>query len=74
MGNAEMVSGDDVAAWLKANPDFFMDHADVFSAMRVPHPQWARHLDGGRQLISLRDRNSHEAIAGLIGYGQPMMD
>ena len=58
------------SAWLKANPDFFMDHADVFSAMRVPHPQVGTPSMVERQLISLRDRNSQLEQLELIGYGQ----
>lgn len=67
------VSGDDVAAWLKANPDFFMDHADVFSAMRVPHPQGGHAISMvERQLISLRDRSAQleRQLTELIGFGQ----
>ena len=73
MSEADMVSGDDVAAWLKANPDFFMNHADVFSAMRVPHPQGGHAISMvERQLISLRDRNGQleKQLLELIGYGQ----
>lgn len=67
------VSGDDVAAWLKANPDFFMDHSDVFSAMRVPHPQGGHAISMvERQLISLRDRSAQleRQLSELIGFGQ----
>jgi uncharacterized protein len=73
MSESEAVSGDDVAAWLKANPDFFMDHADVFSAMRVPHPQGGHAISMvERQLISLRERNGQleKQLTELIGYGQ----
>lgn len=73
MSETETVSGDDVAAWLKANPDFFMDHADVFSAMQIPHPQGGHAISMvERQLISLRDRNAQleKQLAELIGYGQ----
>ncbi len=73
MSESDSVSGDDVAAWLKANPDFFMDHADVFSAMRIPHPQGGHAISMvERQLISLRERNTQleRQLAELIGYGQ----
>ena len=57
--NANDVKADDVAAWLKANPDFFMAHSDVFSAMRVPHPEGNHAISMvERQLISLRERNA----------------
>lgn len=73
MSETDAVSGDDVAEWLKANPDFFMDHADVFSAMRIPHPQGGHAISMvERQLITLRDRNAQleKQLAELIGYGQ----
>ena len=73
MSESEAVTGSDVAAWLKANPDFFMDHADVFSAMRIPHPQGGHAISMvERQLISLRERNNQleKQLSELIGYGQ----
>ena len=71
--NDNVVKADDVAAWLKANPDFFMAHADVFSGMRVPHPEGNHAISMvERQLISLRERNAklEKQLAELIGYGQ----
>lgn len=73
MSEFEAVTGGDVAAWLKANPDFFMHHADVFSAMRIPHPQGGHAISMvERQLISLRERNTQleKQLSELIGYGQ----
>ena len=67
------VKAGDVAAWLKANPDFFMDHSDVFSAMQIPHPQGGHAISMvERQLISLRERNAklELQLSELIGYGQ----
>jgi uncharacterized protein len=64
---------DDVAAWLKQNPDFFMHHSDVFAGMRVPHPEGGHAISMvERQLISLRERSSQleNRIEELIGYGQ----
>ncbi len=71
--SANDVKADDVAAWLKANPDFFMAHSDVFSAMRVPHPEGNHAISMvERQLISLRERNGklEKQLSELIGYGQ----
>lgn len=73
MEETNQVMADDVAAWLKANPDFFMDHSEVFSAMRVPHPAGGHAISMvERQLISLRERNSQleRQLSELIGYGQ----
>jgi uncharacterized protein len=72
-GDANVVKADDVAAWLKANPDFFMAHSDVFSTMRVPHPEGDHAISMvERQLISLRERNAklEKQLSELIGYGQ----
>ena len=71
--NGNEVKADDVAAWLKANPDFFMAHSDVFSAMRVPHPEGDHAISMvERQLISLRERNAklEKQLSELIGFGQ----
>ncbi|MEO7253760.1 MAG: DUF484 family protein [Casimicrobium sp.] len=71
--NGNEVKADDVAAWLKANPDFFMDHSDVFTAMRVPHPEGDHAISMvERQLISLRERNAklEKQLGELIGFGQ----
>ena len=73
MSESNAVSGEAVAAWLKATPDFFMDHADVFLAMRIPHPQGGHAISMvERQLISLRERNTQleKQLSELIGYGQ----
>lgn len=73
MDESNQVMADDVAAWLKANPDFFMDHSEVFSAMRVPHPAGGHAISMvERQLISLRERNAQleRQLSELIGYGQ----
>jgi uncharacterized protein len=64
---------DDVATWLKSNPDFFMEHSDVFATMRVPHPEGGHAISMvERQLISLRERSGQleQRIETLIGYGQ----
>jgi uncharacterized protein len=63
----------DVAAWLKSNPDFFLENADVFAGMRVPHPEGGHAISMvERQLISLRERTAQleNRIEELIGYGQ----
>lgn len=67
------LDGADVAAWLKANPDFFMDYGEVFSSMRIPHPQGGHAISMvERQLISLRERNAQleRQLLELIGFGQ----
>jgi hypothetical protein len=48
----------DIALFLQNNPDFFANHADVFSHLQVPHPQGERAISlGERQILLLRERN-----------------
>ncbi len=63
----------DIAAWLRAHPGFFEEHADVFASMRVPHPEGGHAISMvERQLISLREKNAQleRRVTELIGYGQ----
>jgi uncharacterized protein len=63
----------DIAAWLRAHPGFFEEHAEVFASMRVPHPEGGHAISMvERQLISLREKNAQleRRVAELIGYGQ----
>jgi uncharacterized protein len=67
------MNADDVAAWLRVNPDFFVEHADVFAKLKVPHPEGGHAISMvERQLISLRERSTQleTRIEQLIGYGQ----
>lgn len=63
----------DIADWLKANPDFFVEHNEIFANMRTPHPEGGHAISMvERQLIALRERNVQleKRISELIGYGQ----
>jgi uncharacterized protein len=63
----------DIAAWLRAHPGFFEEHADVFASMRVPHPEGGHAISMvERQLITLREKNAllERRVTELIGYGQ----
>lgn len=52
-----------VAEHLRQNPDFFIEHADVFADLSVPHPHQARAISlGERQILALRARvQEHES-------------
>lgn len=51
------LSAQEVATFLQENPGFMAEHADVFSALEVPHPHQARAISlGERQILTLRDR------------------
>ena len=60
---------EDVALFLKSNPSFFQDHAQIFTAMQVPHPHEARAISlGERQILTLRNRckELEWKLAGLL--------
>ena len=51
------LSAQEVATFLQENPEFMVEHADVFSTLEVPHPHQARAISlGERQIMTLRDR------------------
>ena len=51
------LSAQEVAKFLQENPEFMVEHADVFSVIEVPHPNQARAISlGERQIMTLRDR------------------
>ena len=46
-----------VARFLQENPAFFTEHAELFSALTVPHPNQSRAISlGERQIMTLRER------------------
>lgn len=54
---ASTPSADEIAQFLKTHPDFFMDHAAVFSTLRIPHPQQANTISlAERQIMILREQ------------------
>lgn len=58
-----------VANFLKTNPDFFHQHAGVFAELRVPHPHETRAISlGERQILTLRNRckELEWKLAGLL--------
>lgn len=47
-----------IAKFLQNNPEFFDQHAEIFSSLHIPHPHGARVISlGERQVLSLRERN-----------------
>ena len=68
------MNADDVARYLRDNPDFLAQHDELFTQLTVPHPQ-----HGGqaislaeRQLYALRDkiRLLEQKLAELIRFGE----
>lgn len=68
------MNANDVASYLRDNPDFLAEHGELFTELTVPHPQ-----HGGqaislaeRQLHALRDkiRQLEAKLAELIRFGE----
>jgi uncharacterized protein YigA (DUF484 family) len=62
-----------VADWLHGHPDFFDQHADLLSEVRIRHPHGGRTISlVERQVLVLRERNKalEARMAELIRIGQ----
>ena len=69
MDTPNSLSAVEVAQFLKANPDFFDAHADVFAKLMVPHPHQSRAISlGERQIMLLRERGkkTERQLATLV--------
>jgi len=61
-----------VADYLKQNPQFFEDYADLFAGIFVPHPHGGHAIPiAERQIITLREKNSEleDRMRDLIRFG-----
>jgi uncharacterized protein YigA (DUF484 family) len=61
-----------VAEYLKQNPQFFEDYADVLADIFVPHPHGGHAIPiAERQIISLREKNAEleDRLRELIRFG-----
>lgn len=68
-----LISADDVARYLQANPKFFDDYHDLLAHLYVPHPHGGRAISiTERQVLTLREkaRNLEHKMADLIRYGE----
>lgn len=64
---------DDVAEFLRSNPDFLNDHSEIFTQITVPHPHGGQAITlVERQLQALRDkiRALESKLAELIRFGE----
>lgn len=67
--STDSLSADEIAHFLQENPSFFMDHAELFSNLRVPHPHETRAISlGERQIMTLRARSKdlEWKLSGLV--------
>jgi uncharacterized protein len=66
------MDANDVALYLKENPDFFEEYADVIAEIFVPHPHGGHAIPiAERQILSLREKNGEleNRIRDMIRFG-----
>jgi uncharacterized protein YigA (DUF484 family) len=71
------MNADEVAQYLKDNPMFFEEYAEVLADISIPHPHGGHAIAlSDRQLLSLRDKNKamESKLADLIQFGEENMD
>jgi uncharacterized protein YigA (DUF484 family) len=67
------MNADDLARFLRANPNFFDQHAEILESIHVPHPHGGRAIPlAERQAVALRDKAKvlEGRLAELIQFGQ----
>jgi uncharacterized protein len=72
MDDAASMNPQDIAGYLRDNPTFFDDHAELLADLSVPHPHGGHAIPlAERQVLALRDKNAElEAkLRELIQYG-----
>jgi uncharacterized protein len=67
------LKADDVARFLRENPAFFEDYADMLAEVSIPHPHGGRAIAlSDRQLLALREKNRalESRLAELLQIGE----
>ena len=67
------LKADDVARWLRENPVFFEDHAELLTEIEVPNPHGGQAIPlSDRQVVSLREKSKalEAKLAELIQFGE----
>ena len=68
-----MLTAEQVAEFLRQNPGFFENHADVLVNLQIPHPHGGRAVSiGERQLVALREKSRllEDKLRELIAFGE----
>jgi hypothetical protein len=66
------MDANDVALFLKENPKFFEDYADVIAEIFVPHPHGGHAIPiAERQILTLREKNSEleDRLREMMSFG-----
>ncbi len=64
---------EEIADYLKNNPSFFEQYADLMAQIFVPHPHGGRAVSlAERQMLTLREKNrtTEDKLAELIAFGE----
>lgn len=67
------LAADDVARFLKDNPGFFEQYAEMLATIYVPHPHGGRAIPiAERQMVTLREKNKslEHQLHELVEFGQ----
>ena len=67
------MKSDDIARYLKENPAFFEQYADMLADIHVPHPHGGRAIPlSDRQVLSLREKNRalESRLSELLQIGE----
>lgn len=66
------LNDDDVAGWLRANPDFFLRNGELLATLRVPHASGGAVSLIERQIELLREKNQNAdaRFAELVGIAR----
>jgi uncharacterized protein len=68
-----LLSAEEVAQFLRQNPGFFENHADILVNLQIPHPHGGRAVSiGERQLVALREKSKllEDKLRELIQFGE----
>jgi uncharacterized protein len=68
-----LITSDQIAEFLRANPSFFEHNADILLNLQVPHPHGGRTVSiSERQLVATREKVKflESKLAELIQYGE----
>ncbi|MEP7259715.1 MAG: DUF484 family protein [Usitatibacter sp.] len=68
-----MLTAEQVAEFLRQNPGFFENHADILVNLQIPHPHGGRAVSiGERQLVAVREKSKmiEEKLRELIQFGE----
>ncbi len=68
-----LLNAEQVATFLRDNPNFFEDYAPILAEIQLPHPHGGRAISiSERQILTLREKNKilEAKLSELIQYGE----